>query len=39
MDNEKILIKWLILLPIKTNAKDNKIPIKNTGVMFKLVKL
>ncbi len=26
-------------LPIKTNAKDNKIPIKNTGVMFKLVKL
>ena len=39
MDNEKILIKWLILLPIKTNAKDNKIPIKKTGVMFKLVKL
>ena len=26
-------------MPIKTNAKDNKIPIKNTGVMFKLVKL
>ena len=39
MDNEKILIKWLILLPIKTNAKDNKIPIKKTDVMYKLVKL
>ena len=39
MDNEKILIKWLILLPIKTNAKDNKIPIKKTDVTFKLVKL
>ena len=26
-------------MQIKTNAKDNKIPIKNTGVMFKLVKL
>ena len=39
MDNEKILIKWLILLPIKTNAKDNRIPIKKIGVMFKLVKL
>ena len=39
MDNEKILIKWLILLPIKTNAKDNEIPIKKTDVMYKLVKL
>ena len=38
-DNEKIFIKWLILLPIKTNANDNRIPIKKTGVMFKLVKL
>ena len=38
-DNKRIFIKWLILLPIKTNLKDNKIPIKNTGVMFKLVKL
>ena len=38
-DNEKILIKWLILLPTKTNAKDNKIPIKKTVVTFKLVKL
>ena len=38
-DNEKIFIKWLILLPIKTNTKDNKIPIKKIGVTFKLVKL
>ena len=38
-DNEKIFIKWLILLPIKTNIKDNNIPIKKTGVVFKLVKL
>ena len=38
-DNKRIFIKWLSLLPIKTNVKDNKIPIKNTGVMFKLVKL
>ena len=38
-DNKKIFIKWLILLPIKTNANDNKIPIKKIGVMFKLVKL
>ena len=38
-DNEKIFIKWLILLPIKTNVKDNKIPIKKTDVTFKLVKL
>ena len=38
-DNKKILIKWLILLPIKTNAKDNRIPIKKIGEMFKLVKL
>ena len=38
-DNERILIKWLILLPIKTNTKDNRIPIKKTGVTFKLVKL
>ena len=37
-DNKKIFIKWLILLPIKTNANDNKIPIKKIGVMFKLVK-
>ena len=37
-DNEKIFIKWLILLPIKTNIKDNNIPIKKTGVIFKLVK-
>ena len=33
------MIKELILLPIKTNAKDNRIPIKKTGVTFKLVKL
>ena len=26
-------------VPIKTNAKDNKIPIKKTVVTFKLVKL
>ena len=38
-DNKKIFIKWLILLPIKTNAKDNRIPTKKIGVMFKLVKL
>ena len=38
-DNEKIFIRWLILLPIKTNANDNRIPIKKIGVMFKLVKL
>ena len=38
MDNEKILIKWLILLPIKTNAKDNRILIKKTGVVFRLLK-
>ena len=38
-DNEKIFIKWLILLPIKTNNKETRIPIKKTGVMFKLLKL
>ena len=38
-DNEKIFIKWLIFFPIKTNANDNKIQIKKTVVMFKLVKL
>ena len=38
-DKEKIFIKWLILLPIKRNVKDNKIPIKKTDVTFKLVKL
>ena len=26
-------------MPIKTNANDNRIPIKKIGVMFKLVKL
>ena len=26
-------------MPIKTNAKDKRIPIKKIGVMFKLVKL
>ena len=26
-------------MPIKTNAKDNRIPTKKIGVMFKLVKL
>ena len=35
----KLFIKWLILLPIKTNAKDSRIPIKKTGAMFRLVKL
>ena len=38
-DNEKIFIKWLILLPIKTNIKDKRMPIEKTCVMFKLVKL
>ena len=38
-DNEKTFIKWLILLPIKTNDKENRIPIKKTGVKFKLLKL
>ena len=38
-DNEKIFIKWLILLPTKTNDKDKSTPIKKTCVMFKLVKL
>ena len=38
-DNEKIFIKWLILLPIKTNDKDTRILIKKTGVTFKLLKL
>ena len=27
------------LLPIKTNAKDNRIPVKKIGVTFRLVKL
>ena len=27
------------MLPIKTKAKDKRIPIKKIGVMFKLVKL
>ena len=39
MITKRIFIKWLILLPIKTNVKDNSIPIKKTDVMFKLVKL
>ena len=38
-DNKRIFIRWLILLPIKTNDKDNRIPIKKTDVTFKLVKL
>ena len=38
-DNEKILIKWFILLPIKTNDKDTRILIKKIGMMFKLLKL
>ena len=38
-DNEKIFIKWFILLPIITNAKGKSIPIKKIVVMFKLVKL
>ena len=38
-DNAKIFIKWLILLPIKTNAKDNRMPIKKIGVTFRLIKL
>ena len=38
-DKEKIFIKWLILLPIKIKAKDKRIPIEKTCVMFKLVKL
>ncbi len=38
-DNEKILIIWLILLPIKTNVKDTRMPIKKIGMMFKLLKL
>ena len=38
-DNEKIFIKWLILLPIKTNNKETRIPIKKIGMTFKLLKL
>ena len=34
-----IFFAFVILFPIKTNAKDNKIPIKKTDVTFKLVKL
>ena len=38
-DKKKIFTKWFNLSPIKTNANDNRIPVKKTGEMFKLVKL